>query len=82
MIQIGASDEWTPAVACERLAEAQAKAGADLKLIVYPNAAHAFVEPELSDGKWPFGYWLKYDRDAAERAMAEMRGFLAVQLAN
>jgi dienelactone hydrolase len=81
LILIGASDEVTPVADCERFKKAQPDGGANLKLIVYPGAAHLFDDPAFAGGKRLFGMWMQYDRSAAEQAKAELRDFLAAKLA-
>jgi dienelactone hydrolase len=54
--------------------------GTPVKLVIYPGAYHAFDIPNLRDGRRSFGYWLKYDADAAARSILEMHDFLANQL--
>ncbi len=81
LILAGALDDVTPAADCERLARAQPRDGADVKLVVYPGAYHGFDNPEFADGTRVSGMSLKYDRDAAERSGAELHDFLAAKLA-
>jgi dienelactone hydrolase len=80
-ILIGALDEVTPAADCEKLAKAQPAGGADLKLIVYPGAAHLFDDPSFADGRSFLGMRLKYDRGAADQSRSDLRQFLAGKLA-
>jgi dienelactone hydrolase len=77
LILVGAKDEVTPAADCARLAKQQAPG--TVKLVVYPGAAHAFDLPEFSGGKQVMGMSLGYDRNVAERAWTELRGFLAAR---
>jgi dienelactone hydrolase len=79
LILVGAMDDVTPAADCARLAAAQP--GSTVKLVVFSHARHGFDNPEFADGKRLFGMQLAYDRDAAERSRAELRGFLAARLA-
>jgi dienelactone hydrolase len=82
IILIGERDDWTPAADCERWMARRAGKGAPVKLVVYPGAYHSFDNPDL--GKEPlyvFGHWVKYDADATQRSVAEMRDFLAAQFA-
>jgi dienelactone hydrolase len=76
VILIGEADDWTPAGDCERWMERRAGKGAPVKLVVYPRAYHAFDNPSLIIGGRYFGHWLKYDSDAAQRAIGEMHDFL------
>jgi dienelactone hydrolase len=78
LILIGAKDEVTPAADCARLAKQQASG--TVKLVIYPGAAHAFDLPEFGGGKQVLGMALAYDRSAASRSWAELRGFLAARL--
>jgi dienelactone hydrolase len=80
-ILIGAADEVTPAADCEKLAKAQPAGGSDLKLIVYPGAAHLFDDPRFAEAKSLLGMRLKYDRGAAEQSRSDLREFLAGKLA-
>lgn len=80
LILVGALDDVTPAADCRRLAKAQPGEGSRLKLVVYPGARHGFDNPEFADGLSVSGMTLQYDRDAAERASAELRDFLAAEL--
>lgn len=52
LVQIGGADEVTPPAACQALAErlAATDPAADLELVVYPGAGHAFDHPLL--GAW------------------------------
>ena len=45
LILIGEKDDWTPAEACTRLAEAAQKAGYPVSLKIYPGAHHSFDSP-------------------------------------
>ncbi len=82
LIMIGELDDWTPATACERWMKRRADRGASVKLIVYPNAHHAFVSPGFADGREYLGHWLKYDPTAAAQSDQEMRSFLAAQFSH
>ena len=82
VILIGERDDWTPAADCEQWMARRAGKGAPVKLVVYPGAYHSFDNPDV--GKEPlyvFGHWVKYDADATQRSIAEMREFLATQFA-
>jgi dienelactone hydrolase len=81
IILIGEVDDWTPASNCERWMDRRAGRGAPVKLTVYPRAYHAFDNPSLMIGGRYLGHWLKYDADAARRAVAEMHDFLQAQFA-
>jgi dienelactone hydrolase len=81
VILIGALDDWTPASDCESWMQRRAGKGAPVKLIVYPHAYHAFDNPSGMIGGRYFGHWLKYDADAAQRAISDMHDFLQAQFA-
>ena len=76
LILVGARDDVTPAADCVRLMKEQAPGMA--KLVVYPDAAHAFDLP--GSGTKIMGMTLAYDRNAASRSWAELRAFLAARL--
>ncbi|HEX9168769.1 MAG TPA: dienelactone hydrolase family protein [Roseiarcus sp.] len=78
LILVGAKDEVTPAADCAALAKRQARG--EVKLIVYPGAAHAFDLPEFGAGRQVMGMTLAYERNAAQRAWGELRDFLKSQL--
>lgn len=44
-IPIGELDDWTPAHWCQKYTDRMKGAGADVKLILYPDAYHAFIFP-------------------------------------
>ena len=81
LILVGALDDVTPAVDCERLAKSQPSDRSDVKLVVYPGAEHLFDDPGLADGMRLFGMWLKYDPKAAQELKFVLRNFLAIKLA-
>jgi dienelactone hydrolase len=78
LILVGAKDEVTPAADCAKLARQQAPGM--VKFVVYPGAAHGFDIPEFGAGTKVMGMLLAYDRRAALRSWAELRGFLAARL--
>ena len=78
LILVGAKDAVTPARDCAELAKRQQPGM--VKFVVYPGAAHAFDLPEFGAGRQVMGMPLAYDRNAAQRSWAELRGFLAARL--
>jgi dienelactone hydrolase len=83
LIMIGELDDWTSAEGCRRLAEggddygvARRREGAPIKLIVYPDAYHAFDSPALKAPKELFGHRLEYNQAAAEQSAVALRAFL------
>jgi len=81
LVLIGEVDDWSSASECEGWMQRRAGKGAPVKLVVYPGAHHDFDNPGLADGRRMFGHWLKYDADAAQRAISEMHDFLQAQFA-
>lgn len=79
LILIGELDDWTPASDCELWMKRRADRGAPVKLVVYPGAYHAFSVPAFADGREMHGHWLKYDAEAARKAVEEMQNFLSAQ---
>ena len=45
LLQLGGSDDWTPAKPCQRLVDKANKAGADMRADVHPGAYHNFDHP-------------------------------------
>jgi dienelactone hydrolase len=78
LILVGAKDAVTPARDCVELAKRQQPGM--VKLVVYPDAAHAFDLPEFGAGRRVMGMLLAYDRNAASRSWTELRAFLAARL--
>jgi dienelactone hydrolase len=90
LVLIGAADDWTPAATCQRMAEAMAARGADVSVVVYPDAYHYFdvegrdptvlaeVENELKPGG--FGATVAYQAAAAADAQRRVAAFLAANL--
>jgi len=88
-IHIGESDDWTPAKPCVELGEAMAARGEPLKVIVYPNAHHAFDAPDgtvihrtdVPNGVNPGqGVHVGANPAAREKANAKVRAFLNERL--
>ncbi len=77
LVVIGRADDMTPAELCEtRLLETPSRY--ELSLKVYPDAHHGFDSPG-ADSK-PWGFTLRYNEQAAKRATAEIKAFLAKYL--
>lgn len=79
LILIGAADTVTPAAACEALVRRQS--AAEVKLLVYPGAAHVFDDPAFAGGRSFMGMWLQFDQPTAAQARVALHDFLAAQLA-
>jgi len=81
LILVGEADEVTPAADCRRLAGNQPPDSSNLKLLVYPHAAHLFDDPSLAAGTRLFGMWMQFDVDAAAQSQRALRDFLKERLA-
>lgn len=81
LIMVGQLDDWEPPKICERWMRSRNGGGAPVQLVVYPGATHAFDSPGLRNGKRVLGHWLKYDPEAARKAMGDMHSFLSAQFA-
>ena len=88
LVMVGERDQWTPAVDCARLAAAENHAPPGVELVIYENAQHGFDDPDLSeplhlDDAWnpnrpgKRGATLAYDQKAREKAIEQVRSFLA-----
>lgn len=72
----GGADRFVPQETLEAFEQEMRSAGADLRLVIYPEAGHGFTNPDatrLGDRfDLPLAYNMQADRDAWER----MQGFL------
>ena len=81
LVLTGGIENWGRAVDCEYWMQRRAGRGAQVQIEVYPEAYHAFDNPNLRIATRMFGgRWIKYDADATAKAHAAMRNFLATQL--
>lgn len=69
LVLIGDDDEWISVRDCRALATRHKGLGADLRLIVYPGARHAF-NLDLEPRRY-FGYRLEFDAAASNAAWSE-----------
>jgi dienelactone hydrolase len=84
LILIGESDEWTPADACRKLVDGQDDLGVSrqkgggppARLIVYPDAYHAFDVPGFQPPIRYFGHLHAFDKTAADQSREALRAFL------
>jgi dienelactone hydrolase len=82
LVFIGELDDWSLAAECRRMMNRQDGKGALVKLVVFPEAFHSFDSSSAGYGVRYFGHWLRYNADATDRAAAQMRRFLKVELGN
>ena len=72
VILVGERDDWTPAAACKKLMARRGSEGAPLRLVVYPDAYHAFNIVTLRDRPITYqGHHLEYNEAADRAAWAE-----------
>ena len=69
LILTGAQDEWAPPRFCQRMMARRSGHGASIKLVVYPDAGHAFNLPLAS--RRHYGYRLEYNEPADRAAWSE-----------
>jgi dienelactone hydrolase len=74
LILIGGRDEWAPARACRAMLARRTGLGASLRLVVYPEAHHAFNLP--LEPRRHYGYRLEYDEAADRAAWSETAALL------
>jgi dienelactone hydrolase len=81
LVLTGGIENWGRAVDCEYWMQRRAGRGAPVQIEVYPEAYHAFDNPNLRIATRMFGgRWIKYDAHATTKAHAAMHDFLAAQL--
>jgi dienelactone hydrolase len=70
----GALDEWAPVSACQRMMARRSGLGAAMRLVVYPDAHHAFNLP-LESRRF-YGQQLEYNEAADRAAWSETAALL------
>lgn len=88
LILVGALDDVTPAGDCRRLVEGrdgygisrQKGAGAQVSLLVYPGAYHAFDVPFQKPIEY-VGHHFEYNQSAADQSVDALREFLVTAIA-
>jgi dienelactone hydrolase len=84
LLLIGELDDWTPAEACRNMVDGrddwgisrQKGEGAPVRLVVYPDAYHAFDVPNLEAQIEFFGHHLEFNQPATDRSIEAVREFL------
>ena len=74
LILTGEQDEWAPARLCRRMMARRAGLGAALRLVVYPDAHHAF-NLSIAPRRY-YGYQLEYNETADRAAWSETAALL------
>jgi dienelactone hydrolase len=84
LILIGERDDWTLAQECRNMVEGRDDWGisrrkiesAPVRLMVYPDAHHAFDDPGLQTPVELLGHHLEFNKAAADQASGALREFL------
>jgi len=71
LVLIGEKDDWTPAAACQAV-----KGKANVEVVVYPGATHAFVVPRDKPVD-VLGHHIAYDEKWAKEAQERAEAFIA-----
>jgi dienelactone hydrolase len=74
LILSGALDEWSPVRSCERMMARRTGLGAAMRLVVYPEARHAFNLP--IEARRFYGQFLEYNQAADHAAWRETAALL------
>jgi dienelactone hydrolase len=89
LILAGANDDWTPARFCEAMAQNMRAQGADVSIVIYPDAVHyfdvegqprVFLEDVDNLEKPGGGATVGYEPAAAAQAYRDVKRFLAQHL--
>lgn len=72
----GAKDKFTSAEQLEAFKQEMKNAGVGYELVVYPNAMHAFTNPEANQAAEKYGLPLGYDVEADEQSWQKLQEFL------
>ena len=89
LILIGERDDWAPAQECRNMVDGRDDwgisrdkgQGIPVRLVVYPEARHAFDVPGLQTGSEFLGHRLEYNKSAADQASDALHEFLHDNLA-
>jgi dienelactone hydrolase len=88
LIMVGELDDWAPAQECRDMVQGrdswgisrQKGLGVPVKLIVYPDAYHAFDVPSLKEPVIYLGHHLEYNQSAAGQSAEALHQFLRATL--
>lgn len=84
LILIGELDDWTPSLECRNMVDGRDDwgisrrkgEGVPIRLVVYPDAYHAFDVPGLQTPIQFFGHHLEFNQPATDRSIEALREFL------
>jgi dienelactone hydrolase len=84
LILIGEADDWAPADECRNMVDGrddwgisrQKGEGVPIRLVVYPDAYHAFDVDRLQTSVEYFGHHLEFNRAATDQSIGTLREFL------
>jgi dienelactone hydrolase len=77
LILVPELDDWSPVARCRYMIENARRRGAEITMVVYPGAAHAFDDKALQSTRRMFGHFSAYDRAARDDGVAQVERFLA-----
>lgn len=88
LVLVGERDDWTLANECRNMVEGRDDYGISrhrgdgvpMRLIVYPDAWHAFDAPQLQTPVQVLGHRLQFNQAAADQASEALREFLAATI--
>src|SRR4051794_12600551 len=88
LVLVGERDDWTLAKECRNMVEGRddygisrhSGDGVPIRLIVYPDAWHAFDAPQLQTPVQFLGHRLQFNQAAADQASEALREFLGEML--
>jgi dienelactone hydrolase len=84
LVLIGELDDWTPAGECRNMVDGRDDwgisrhkgEGAPIRLVVYPDAYHAFDASSLQTPVQYFGHHLEFNQSATDQSIDAVREFL------
>ncbi len=76
----GGADAYSPPAQLQVFKKEMADAGANLQVIVYPGAQHAFTNPAATGLGKKFKIAIAYDKEADVKSWSDMRRFLKITL--
>lgn len=86
LMLLAGRDNWTLAEPCERMADGAKQSGRPLELVLYPDARHAFDNPQIrgrvlvAGARGGRGATVEYNPKAHEDSEKQVRQFLSIHL--